>query len=72
MNVYKYNGKNIFMRWKMKCSIQWGKAELNETFHLSLNEKSCSTARMRKHLLFVLYNLYKDANKIWFNKRNKI
>jgi hypothetical protein len=22
MNVYECNGKNIFMRWKMECSIQ--------------------------------------------------
>ena len=22
MNVYSCNGKNIFMRWKMECSIQ--------------------------------------------------
>jgi hypothetical protein len=24
MNVYSCNGKNIFMRWKMECSIQLG------------------------------------------------
>ena len=46
----------------MKCSIQRGEAELNGTFHLSLNENICSIARMRKHSLFVLYNLYKDSN----------
>ena len=53
---------NIFMRWKMKCSIQRGEDELNGTFDLSPNENICSTARMRKHSLFVLYNLYKDSN----------
>ena len=46
----------------MKCSIQRGKAELNGTFHLSPNENICSIVRMRKHSLFVLYNLYKDSN----------
>ena len=54
MNVYECIGTNIFMRWKMKCSIQ--RSELNETFHLSLNENICSIAQMRKHSLFVLYN----------------
>ena len=44
----------------MKCSIQRGEAELNGTFHLSPNENICSIARMRKHSLFVLYNLYKE------------
>ena len=62
MNVYECNGTNIFMRWKMTCSIQRGEAELNGTFHLSPNENICSIARMRKHSLFVLYNLYKDSN----------
>ena len=56
MNVYECNGTNIFMRWKMKCSIQRGEAELNGTFHLSPNENICSIARMKKHSLFVLYN----------------
>ena len=60
MNVYECNVANIFMRWKMKCSIQRGEAELNGTFHLSPNENICSIAQMRKHSLFVLYNLYKE------------
>ena len=38
MNVYECNGTNVFMRWKMKCSIQRGKAELNCTFYLPTNE----------------------------------
>ena len=45
----------------MKCSIQRGEAELNGTFHLSPFENICSIAGMRKHLLSVLYNLYKDS-----------
>ena len=46
----------------MKCTIQRGKAALNGTFHLSSNANICSIVRMRKHSLFVLYNLYKDSN----------
>ena len=62
MNVYECNDTNIFMRWKTERSIQRGEAELNGTFHLSPNENICSITRMRKHSLFVLYNLYKDSN----------
>ena len=29
MNVYECNGSNMFMSWKMECSIQRGEAELN-------------------------------------------
>ena len=46
----------------MKCSNQRGEAELNGTFQLSPNENICTIARMRKHSLFVSYNLYKDSN----------
>ena len=56
MNIYECNGSNIFMRWKR------GEAKLNGIFHLSPNENICSIAQMRKHKLFVLYNLYKDLN----------
>ena len=70
MNVYECNGTNIFMRWKMKCAIQRSEAELNGTFHLSVNENICSIAGMRKHSLFVLYNLYKDSNA-WTNWKEK-
>ena len=41
----------------MKYSIQRGE---NDTFHPSPNENICSIARMRKHSLFDLYNLYKS------------
>ena len=57
----------------MKCSIQRGKAELNGTlFHLSPSENSCSIAQMRKHSLFVLYNLYRDSNSLKKIKRKSI
>ena len=70
MNVYECNGTNIFMRWKMKCSIQRGEAELNGTFHLSPNENICSIARMRNiHYLFYITctKRFKFFNK--FNKK---
>ena len=51
----------------MKCSIQRGKAELNRTYHFSLNENICSTARMRNiHYLF-----YITCTKIQIRKQNK-
>ena len=66
MNVYECNGTNIFMRWKMKCSIQRGEAELNGTFHLSPNENICSIARMRNiHYLF-----YITCTKVQIPKQN--
>ena len=54
MNVYECSGTNIFIRWKMKCSIQRGKAKLNGTFHLSPNENICSNARMKKTFIICL------------------
>ena len=55
MNAYECNGTNIFMRWKMKCSIQRGEAELNGTVHFSPNENICSIARMKNiHYLFYI------------------
>ena len=44
----------------MNYSIQRGEAEFNGTFHLSPNENICSIARMKKHSLFVLYQLNKS------------
>ena len=65
MNVYWVQWyKYFFMRWKMKCSNQLGFTSLNGTFHLSPNENICTIARMGKHSLFVLYNLYKDTNSL--------
>ena len=47
INVYEWNGENIFLSWKMECSIQWGKAELIGKFHLSMNENILSIAIMQ-------------------------
>ena len=55
MNVYECNGANMFMSWKMECSIQWGGAELNGTFQLSTNEHIRTIARMKNvHYLFYI------------------
>ena len=75
MNVYECNGTNIFMRWKMKCSIQRGEAELNGIFHLSPNENICSIARMRKHSLFLFYitcTKIQVLKQIWKKKHCKM
>ena len=63
MNGYECNRTNIFIRWKMECSIQRGGAELNGTFHLSPNENIRSIARMKNHSLFVLYNTQVNSIK---------
>ena len=77
MNFYECNGSNIFMRWKIKCSIQWGKAKLNGTFHLSPKENICSIAWM-ENIHYLKCNLYKDSyiilnkftrKKYWIWKR---
>ena len=57
MNGYECNanGTDIFMRWKIKCSIQRGEAGFNRTFNLSANENICTIARMRNiHYLFYI------------------
>lgn len=62
MNVYEYNGKNIFMTWEMDCSIRMdcstrGEAELKRTFHLSPSEKILTIARMKTLATTVHYRL---------------
>ena len=47
MSGYECNGTDIFMRWKIECSIQRGEAKLNRTFHLSPNENIYTIARMK-------------------------
>ena len=72
MNVYECNGTNIFMRWKMKCSIQRGEAELNGTFHLSPNENICSIARMRNihYLFYITCTKVQIPKQNWFNRKS--
>ena len=47
MSGYECNGTDIFMRWKIECSIQRDEAKLNRTFHLSPNENIYTIARMK-------------------------
>ena len=63
MNVYECNGTNIFMRWKMKFSIQRGEAELNGTFHLSPNENICSIRPSQKKNMFLVRVFEKNENE---------
>ena len=53
MFSHSCNGTNIFMRWKMKCTIQLGFASLNGTFHLSPHENICTIALTN---IYYLYN----------------
>ena len=55
----------------MKCSIQRGEAELKGTFHLLPNEIICSTARMRKHSLFVFKVIFSDFQNIFLWHESK-
>ena len=53
MNGHECDGTDIFMRWKMVCSIQQGKVKLIRTFHLSTNENICTITWMKNiHYLF--------------------
>ena len=58
MDIYECKGTYIFMRWKMKCSIQRGEAELNDTFHFLPNENMCSIARMNMFYITFLQAAY--------------
>ena len=59
MNVFhSCDGTNIFIRWKMKSSIQRGETELNGPFHLSPHENICTTA------LINIYYLYNNHCKV--------
>ena len=47
MNGYECDGSDIFILWKMECSILRGEAKLNRTFHLSQNENICTITQMK-------------------------
>ena len=53
MFFHSCNGTNIFIWWKMKCSIQLGFALLNGTFHLSPHENICTIALINIHYLYI-------------------
>ena len=53
MNVlHSCYGTDIFIRWKMKCSIQLGFASLNRTFNLSPHENIRTIALITIHYLY--------------------
>ena len=53
MNAFNScDGTAIFIRLKMKCSIQLGVASLNRTFHLSPHENICTIALKTIHYLY--------------------
>ena len=54
MFSHSCNGTNIFIRWKMKCTIQLGFASLNGTFHLSPHENICTIALINIHYLYTI------------------
>ena len=69
------NGTHIFIRWKMKCSIQLGFASLNGTFHLSPQENICTLALINIHYLYTNFTLKskcKFINLIHTQQKNKI
>ena len=57
MNGFSCDGTDIFMRCKVKCSIQRGEAKLNRTYHLPLNQNMCAIARMKNFNYMFLYNI---------------
>ena len=49
MFSHSCSGTYIFIRWKMKYTIQLGFTSLNGTFHLSHHENICTTALINIH-----------------------
>ena len=60
MFSHSCSGTNIFIWWKMKCTIQLGFASMNGTFHLSPHENSYHCTH--KHSLFASYTIWQDRN----------
>jgi hypothetical protein len=54
MNVPSCNGKNIFIRWKMECSIQRGDSRV----HLSPHENILTIALINIHYLYTVGYLH--------------
>ena len=74
MFSHSCNGTNIFIRWKMKCTIQLGFTSLNGTFHLSPHENICTIALINIHYLYNIYekNITFKSNKSDSNQVNLI
>ena len=59
MNVsHSCNGINIFIRWKMKCTIQLGFASMNGTFHVSPQENICTIELINIHYLYICHFIF--------------
>ena len=68
MNVFSFvewNKYRIFILWKMKCTIQFGFAKLNGTFHLSPNKNICTIALINIHFCI----LFTDNHEVHLEKR---
>ena len=70
MFSHSSNGTNIFIRWKMKCTIQLGFASLNGTFHLSPHENICTIALINIHYLYTIARITQCTLR-WLYFRNK-
>ena len=55
--LHSCDGTYIFIRRKMKCSLQLGFASLNRTFNLSLLENICTIA------LIIIHYVYNISHK---------
>ena len=58
MFSHSCNGTNIFIWWKMKCTIQLGFASLNGTLHLPPHENICTIALINIHYLYTIVSLH--------------
>ena len=61
MFSHSCNGTSIFMKWKMKCTIQLGFTSLNGTFHLSPHENICTIALINIHFLYTISMTREEA-----------
>ena len=58
-------GTNIFIRWKMKCTVQLGFVSLNGTYHLSPHENICTIPLINIHYLYTKHSPHLfDASKL--------
>ena len=61
------NGTNIFMRWKMKCSIQWGEAKF-EWYISSFTEWKYLFLYKNEKTIIICFNLYAIQRFKFLNK----
>ena len=70
MNVFhSCNGANMFIRWKLECSIQLGSASLNRTFHLSTHEHIRTIALINIHYVYNILEV-EGIPYCWFGNNN--